>query len=75
MSGFVDTTLIDCNRQDSAEYLQDSKGIEYQSNPALFTCSQGAGVKVNAGDKISLHSAFISEVGAGSDTIEFTGKH
>ena len=74
MSGFVDTTLIDCNRQDSAEYLQDSKGIEYQSNPALFTCSQGAGVKVNAGDKISLHSAFISEVGAGADTIEFTGK-
>ena len=74
MSGFVDTTLIDCNRQDSAEYYQDSAISDSQSNPALFTCSQGAGVKVNAGDKISLHSAFISEVGAGADTIEFTGK-
>ena len=42
-------------------------------NPALFTNELGTGIQLNVGDKVSVQGAYISEVGAGSDTIELKG--
>ena len=67
---YVDTTLIECSR------LQSSNRDVYEpgSNGAIFQNDQSPGIQINEGDKISMQSAFVSEVGAGSETIEFTGK-
>ena len=67
---YVDTTLIECSR------LQSSNRDIYEpgSNGAIFQNDQSPGIQINEGDKISMQSAFVSEVGAGSETIEFTGK-
>ena len=69
MSSFQDTMILECNRLASEEGKTSSN-----DNPALFTNKIGSGIKVNAGDNISIQSAFISELGAGSDTIQFNGK-
>jgi hypothetical protein len=69
MEGYTDTLLIDCNRINSEE----KKGGN-TSSPAIFTNKIGTGVKLNVGDKVSVHSGFISERGAGGDVIELTGK-
>jgi hypothetical protein len=42
-------------------------------NPAIFTNKQGTGLKLDAGDKVSVHSAFINEIGNTDGTIEFKG--
>ena len=70
MEGFTDTILIDCNRANSEEGKADNKEQYSQ-----FTCKTGVGVKVNPGDKVSVHSAFVSQVGCGAGVIEFTGKN
>ena len=67
--GYTDTILIDANRQASEEY----KGDNYTQN-SIYTNKTGSGVKLNQGDKISIHSGYISKRGAGSETMEFTGK-
>ena len=69
MSSFVDTTIIEANRLSSEEGKTNTN-----DNPALFTNKIGSGVKLNSGDTISVQSAFISELGAGGDTIQFIGK-
>ncbi len=69
MTSYVDTILIDCNRKGSEEY-KIKKGI---NEPAIFTCKQGAGIKLNPGDEVSLHSAYINERG-NEDNMEFSGK-
>ena len=63
MSTYI--TLLDCNHQQSAEYI----GGNLDSN-ALFTNKLGEGVKVNAGDKISVHNCFISETGSDDNAIQ-----
>ncbi len=70
MSSFVETTLLECNRLASEEGKTGNN-----NNPSLFTNKIGSGIKVNAGDSVSLHSAFISQEGAGGDTIQFSGKN
>ena len=67
---YVDTTLIECSR------LQSSTRDVYEpgSNGSIFQNDQSPGIQITEGDKISMQSAFVSEVGAGGDTIEFTGK-
>ena len=70
MEGFTDTILIDCNRANSEEGKADNKEQYSQ-----FTCKTGVGVKVNPGDRVSVHSAFVSQVGCGAGVIEFTGKN
>jgi hypothetical protein len=67
--GYTDITLIDCNRMNSEE----GKSHNY-SQPAQFTNKVGTGIKLNIGDKISVHSGFISDRGAGGETLEFEGK-
>ncbi len=69
MSSFIETTLLECNRLSSEEGKTNNN-----TNPSLFTNKLGSGVRLNAGDSVSLHSAFISQEGAGGDTIQFSGK-
>ena len=69
MNGYVDTTLIDCNRLASEE----AKGGN-NASPAQFTNKIGNGLRINPGDKISVESSFVSERGCGGQVIEFDGK-
>ena len=66
-NSITDITLIDCN----SRYSEEAKGGNTKPL-ALFTNKVGSGIKVEAGDKISLYSAFVSELGAGSDAVEFS---
>jgi hypothetical protein len=68
METYTDTIIVDCNRLNSIQGQNKDT-----SNNALFTNNIGDGVRLNTGDEISVHGAFISEVGAASDTIEFKG--
>ncbi len=54
MSSFIETTLLECNRLSSEEGKTNNN-----TNPSLFTNKLGSGVRLNAGDSVSLHSAFI----------------
>ena len=65
---YVDTTLIECNRKTSPQYLAGN-----DSNPNCWTNDCGNGVKLNVGDQISVHSSYISEIGNESATIEIKG--
>ena len=66
---YEDITLIDCNRLNSEEVKAGNT-----SSKAQFTCKTGTGFKLNAGDKVSVHSGFISDRGCGGDVIEFNGR-
>tara|TARA_R100000541_G_scaffold59343_1_gene72899 strand:- start:66 stop:3248 length:3183 start_codon:yes stop_codon:yes gene_type:complete len=68
MSGFNETMILECNRLASEEGKTGNN-----ENNALFSNKIGSGIKVNAGDSVSVYSAFISERGAGGDTIQFNG--
>ena len=70
MEQYTDLRIIDCNRVHSiqAQNINDD-------NKALYTNDIGDGLKLNVGDSISVHGAFVSEIGAGSDTIEFKGNN
>ena len=70
VTNYVDTQLIECSRLQSLEYSDDTTG----KSKAIFTNRQSQGIQLNEGDTISLKSAFVSEVGAGGEVIEFTGK-
>ena len=65
---YTDTFIVDCNRNSSIEADNGNN-----DNPATFTNKQGTGLKLNAGDKVSIHSAFINEIGNTDGTIEFKG--
>jgi hypothetical protein len=67
---YVDTQLIECSRLQSVEYSSNSSG----KNKAIFTNRQSHGIQIDEGDIVSLNSAFVSEVGAGGEVIEFTGQ-
>ena len=65
---YTNTTILDCNRLHS---IQARSGNN--TNKALFTNELGKGVRLKVGDKVSVKGAYISEVGAGSDTVELKG--
>jgi hypothetical protein len=67
---YTDTILLDANRQASEEY----KSGNLNDNPSVYTNKVGVGVKLNSGDKVSVHSGYISRRGAGANTIELSGK-
>ena len=67
---YIDTQLIECNRLHSVEY----NSSENNGEPSIFTNEQRNGIKINPGDRISLNSAYISQVGSGGEVIEFTGR-
>ena len=64
---FTDTYILECNRVHSSQYNDDE-------NTSVWTNSVNDGIKIEAGDKIQVHSAFVSDLGAEDATIEFRGK-
>jgi hypothetical protein len=70
-SGYQKTILLDCNRKNSLEY---EANVNTESK-AVFTNRVGDGLKLNVGDEVSIHSAYVSSIGAGGEVIEFTGKN
>tara|TARA_Y100001963_G_C6793111_1_gene456783 strand:+ start:509 stop:3475 length:2967 start_codon:yes stop_codon:yes gene_type:complete len=60
-------TLLDCNAKQSSQFLGGNT-----NSPALFTNKLGSGIKVEAGDKVSVHNCFISEIGADANAIQIT---
>ena len=66
---YTNVTIVDCNRQHS---IQARSGND--ENPALFTNELGKGIRLKVGDKVSVQGAYISEIGAGADTIELKGE-
>ena len=69
MNTYVETTLIECNRKSSPQYLGGN-----DTEPYHWTNKCGDGITLDIGDKISVHSSYISEIGNESSTIEFLGK-
>ena len=67
---YLNTHILECNRVYSAEY--NNKDTEEGRN-AIWTNHVNSGLRLDIGDKVSLHSAFISDLGAEDSTIEFTG--
>mgnify|MGYP003624652357 FL=1 len=69
MSGYIETSLIECSRQSSEQAL-----VGNESNTALWTNNLTNVYHLKAGDKVSVYSSFVSEKGAGNqDTIEIKG--
>lgn len=66
---YTNLTILDCNRQHS---IQARSGNS--QNPALFTNELGKGIELKVGDKVSVQSIYVSEIGAGSDTVELKGE-
>ena len=70
MAGYIQTELVECNRLRSQEALSGN-----DENPSAWTNTLSAIYDLEAGDKVSLYNAFISERGAGNEkTIEIKGK-
>jgi len=67
---YTDTILLEANRKSSAEFLAGN----FESNNA-WTNDLGSGIKLEIGDTISVHSAYISEIGNEESTIEIKGKN
>ena len=67
--GYTNTVLLDCSRLNSEEGKTRNT-----SQYAQFTNKLGAGIKLNAGDVVEVHSGFVSELGCGQSTIEFQEK-
>ena len=70
MSDYTDTILLECNRKQSPEYLSKIEA----GNPAHWTNNVGSGIKLDIGDQISVHSAYMSAIGNESATIEIKGQ-
>jgi hypothetical protein len=69
--GYQQTFLFDCSRLGSEEYNGSTLGSK---EPSRFTNKVSSGIKLDIGDQVSVHSAYISELGAGGNVIEFKGK-
>jgi len=65
---YTDTILLEANRKSSAEYLAGNN-----ESKSSWTNDLGSGIKLDIGDKISVHSAYISEIGNEDATIEIKG--
>jgi len=70
MSEYTDTILLECNRKQSPEFLSKIEA----GNPAHWTNNVGDGVKLDIGDQISVHSAYMSAIGNEAATIEIKGQ-
>ncbi len=69
MSGITRTTLIECPRSQSDEGLANNK-----ENPSQWTNRTGDGINLKPGDKISVHSSYVSEIGAEAGQIQIKGQ-
>ena len=69
MSGLLRTTLIECPRSQSEERQGNNN-----QNPSQWTNRVGNGLHLKPGDKISVHSSYISEIGAQAGQIQIKGQ-
>jgi len=69
MSGYTKTTIVECARSQSEEAQNNNN-----SNPAQWTNRVGTGLKLKPGDTISVHSSFVSEIGAQAGEIQIKGE-
>lgn len=69
MSGYTKTTIVECARSQSEEAQNNN-----DSNPAQWTNRVGTGLVLKPGDQISVHSSFISEIGAQAGEIQIKGE-
>lgn len=60
----VNTYLVECTHEDAIQAFDNSH----------FINRVGDGIQLDVGDTVSVHSAYIHEIGSGSDTIEFSGR-
>ena len=67
MSSYTNTNILECNRSNSPQYYDTE-------NTSIWTNAVNDGIKLDIGDEVSLHSAFISDLGAEDSTIEFKGE-
>ena len=67
---YVDVKLLDCSRRASIEYISGN-----EANNAIFTNKLNSGIQLDVGDTINIHSAIVSERGAGGQTIELKGNY
>jgi len=68
-NGYTKTTLIECARSQSDEALSFNN-----ENPSQWTNRVGTGLHLRVGDQISVHSSFVSEIGAESGEIQIKGR-
>ena len=67
MSEYIDTILIECDRQ--------SATIKNDSEPATWSNKQNNTINLLPNDKVSVYSSYVNDVGSGQDNpIEFRGK-
>ncbi len=64
---YTDIEIIECNKK------QSIAGTDLDSDNAIFTNKLDAGIRLNVGDTINMHTAIVSDLGAGNDTIELKG--
>ncbi len=68
---YIQQELVECNRLTSQEALSGNN-----ETPSQWTNTLSNIYELNAGDKVSVHSSFISERGAGSSkTVELKGRN
>ena len=67
--GFTKTTIIECPRSQSDEGIANNN-----QNPSQWTNRVGNGIHLKPGDKISVHSSYISEIGAEAGQIQIKGQ-
>lgn len=67
-NSYTQIKLIECNRASSIETKANQN-----SNPALFTNEISEGFTLQPLDRISVHSSYVSEVGAAGDKLELKG--
>tara|TARA_R110001632_G_scaffold7543_1_gene30027 strand:- start:75 stop:3704 length:3630 start_codon:yes stop_codon:yes gene_type:complete len=66
MTEYIDTTLVECDRVSA-----QTKNDDY----ALWTNNMNNSIQMNPGDKVSVYSSFVSEVGATQpNSVEFKAK-
>jgi len=66
MSSYTNTHILEANRLHSAQYGNSE-------TKAIWQNDINDGIKLDIGDEVSLHSAFVSDLGAEDSTIEFKG--
>ena len=71
MSGntYTKTTLLECPRSQSDEGIANNN-----TDPSKWTNKCGDGLVLKAGDQISVHSSYVSEIGAESGQIQIKGQ-
>ena len=67
--GLTRTTLIECPRSQSDEGIANNN-----QNPSKWSNRVGSGLHLKPGDRISVHSSYISEIGAEAGAIQIKGK-